>query len=118
MADAVTAETTEDKAPDQAGEVEVNEAQLPEAVDSGQRTAEGKIDLLLDVSVSVTVRLGEADIEVRELLSMGPGSVLQLDKKVGEPVDLLLRGHKFATGSLVSVEGKLGVRISEIVDSP
>jgi len=48
---------------------------------------------------------------------MGPGSVLELDKKVGEPIDLYLRGIRFASGSLVVVGDQLGVKIREILPS-
>ena len=51
----------------------------------------------------------------RELLEMGPGSVLKLDRQVGEPIDLFLRGVRFATGHLVVVGDHLGVRIKEIL---
>ena len=67
--------------------------------------------------MSVSVCLGHAEVEVRQLLQSGPGSVLQLDKKAGEPVDLYLRGIRFATGNLVVVGEQLGVRIREILPS-
>jgi len=63
----------------------------------------------------VTVCLGQARPTVRELLEMGPGSVLKLDRQVGEPIDLFLRGVCFATGHLVVVDDYLAVRIKEIL---
>ncbi len=60
-------------------------------------------------------RLGEAEIQIRELLQMGPGSVLKLDRQTGEPVDLYMRGTRFATGYLVVVGEQLGVRVKEIL---
>lgn len=102
-------------APDTADAVEVGDAQLPEAQDSPSRSGSGQIDILLDTTLAVTVRLGQAEIEVRQLLQLGPGSVLRLDRKAGEPVDLFLRGIKFATGQLVVVGEQLGVRVSEIL---
>jgi len=65
----------------------------------------------------VSVRLGQVEIEVRNLLELGPGSVLKLDRRVGEPVDLLLRGICFATGNLVVVGDHLGVKIKEVMPS-
>lgn len=98
--------------------VEVHEAQLPEAADTGARTGGGQIDILLDTSVPVLAQLGQVEIAVRDLLQMGPGSVIELDKKAGEPVDLFLRGVQFATGTLVVVGDQLGVRIKEILSGP
>jgi flagellar motor switch protein FliN/FliY len=96
--------------------VEVGEARLPDATDAGPRGG-GQLDILLDTSLTIAVRLGEAQVEVRELLQLGQGSVLQLDRRAGEPVDLFLRGIKFATGKLVVVGEQLGVRIEEILPS-
>lgn len=94
---------------------EVHEAELPEAQDAPQGTGGGQIDILLDSPMAVTAQLGSARPPVRELLDMGPGSVLKLDRQVGEPIDLFLRGVRFATGHLVVVGDNLGVRIKEIL---
>ena len=95
--------------------VDVHEAELPEAADAGTKTGGGQIDILLDTTVPVMAQLGEAEMPVRELLQMGPGSVIQLDRQAGEPVDLFLRGIRFATGTLVVVGDRLGVRIKEVL---
>lgn len=110
-----TEQQTDDSQQD--GDVAVSDAELPEAADSGDRSGGGQIDLLLDTMVTVVVQLGTAQVEIRELLQYGPGSVLQLDKKAGEPVELYLRGCHFATGTLVVVGDQLGVRIKEIIPS-
>jgi len=95
--------------------VEVQEVQLPEAQDQHPRAATGQMDLLLDVTVKVQACLGEVETQVRELLQLNTGSVITLDKQAGEPIDLYLRGTKFATGHLVVVGDHLGVRIKEIL---
>jgi flagellar motor switch protein FliN/FliY len=94
---------------------QVQEADLPEVEDARQGPGSGQIDILLDSPMSVSVCLGDARPAVRELLEMGPGSVLRLDRQVGEPIDLYLRGIRFATGHLVVVDDHLGVRINEIL---
>ncbi len=66
-------------------------------------------------AMTVTACLGEVDIPVRDLLQLGAGSVLKLDRLVGQPIDLYLRGIKFATASLVVVGEQLGVKIKEIL---
>src|ERR1017187_6856078 len=95
--------------------VEVQEIQLPEPRDRSPKPAAGQMDLLLDVTVKVQACLGEVETQVRDLLQINTGSVITLDRQVGEPVDLYLRGTRFATGHLVVVGDHLGVRIKEIL---
>jgi flagellar motor switch protein FliN/FliY len=95
--------------------VEVQDVQLPEAHDQHPKPAAGQMDLLLDVTVRVQACLGEVETQVRDLLQINTGSVITLDRQVGEPVDLYLRGTRFATGHLVVVGDHLGVRIKEIL---
>jgi flagellar motor switch protein FliN/FliY len=95
--------------------VEVQDVQLPEAQDRSPRPGAGQMDMLLDVTVKVQACLGEVETQVRDLLQINTGSVITLDRRVGEPVDLFLRGTRFATGHLVVVGDHLGVRIKEIL---
>jgi flagellar motor switch protein FliN/FliY len=76
----------------------------------------GPIDILLETAMPVSVRVGEIDVPVKQLLQWTPGAVIPLDKPLGEPVDLYLRGVRFATGHLVVVNGQVGVRIKEILN--
>jgi len=102
---------------DQAGDdsVGVQEAQLPEVEDQGIGEGSGQIDILLETLMPVQVQLAQTELCVQELLQLSAGSVLKLDKRVGEPVDVFLRGVKFATGQLVVIEDRLGVRLSKIL---
>ena len=93
----------------QAQQVEFSEAQALESGNPG-----GSIDILLDMDIPVTVAIGKTQMSVRELLQLGPGSVLQLDKPVDVPADLYLKDTKFATGSIVVVDGRFAVRIESI----
>jgi flagellar motor switch protein FliN len=95
--------------------VEIQTAELPEAVDSGARVPNGQLDMVLDTAVEVTAELGDARLPARDLLELGPGAVVTLDREAGQPIDLILNGIRFATGTLVVVGDKLGVRIQEIV---
>ena len=72
------------------------------------------IDLLLDVTMSVTVELGRSSLSVEEVLALGPGSVVELDKLAGEPVDVLVNGRLIARGEVVVVDENFGVRVTEI----
>ena len=130
MADGSATQTTEqappstsDPAPDAAAnegaiapepQIEVGEPPLEELADSGAKQS-GQIDILLDTTMDVSVRLASVELPLRRLLQLANGSVISLNKPVGEPVDLLLRGVKFATGQLVVVGDQLGIRIKEIV---
>jgi flagellar motor switch protein FliN/FliY len=102
--------------------VDVKEVALPEVQPKAQgqtpKSPTGQIDILLDTAMPVTARLGQTEILIRQVLQLGPGSVLKLDRRVGEPVDLLLRGVCFAKGTLVVVGDDIGVRISEVLPAP
>ena len=90
-------------------------AEFSEVNATGDTGAGGSIDLLLDVDIAVTVAIGQTEVPVRRLLRLGPGSVLELDKSIGEPADLYLRDTRFATGSVVVVDGRFAVKIQQIL---
>ena len=94
---------------------EVQQAKLPDVETPAPTGQSGQIDILLDTTMPVEVRLGEVSMPVRDLLQLSPGSVITLDKMVGEPLDLYLKGVKFATGQLVVAGDALGVRITAIL---
>jgi flagellar motor switch protein FliN/FliY len=93
----------------------VSEIELPESPAVVVPGPGGQIEILLDALMTLSVTLGQMEIPVRDLLQLGPGSVLKLDRRKGEPIDIYLRGVKFATGHLVVVGEQLGVRIKEIL---
>jgi flagellar motor switch protein FliN/FliY len=106
------AETTE--AVQEESKTEAQTVEFSEATATGD-TGAGSIDLLLDVNIAVTVAIGQTEIPVRRLLQLGPGSVLELDKSIDEPADLYLRDMRFATGSIVVVDGRFAVKIKRIL---
>ena len=71
---------------------------------------------LLDVSVCVTAELGRVTMSIGDILKMGIGSVVGLNRTVAEPVDLLVQGVPFARGEVVVIDDRFAIRISEIVD--
>lgn len=75
---------------------------------------QGSIDLLFDVQLHLSVELGRTSIPVREILQLGPGSIVELDKLAGEPVDILVNGKLIARGEVVVVDENFGVRVTEI----
>lgn len=74
------------------------------------------MELLMDVSLPLSVQLGTARMTVREILALGPGSVVELDKAAGEPVGLLVNGKLIAYGEVVVIDENFGIRIVEIVN--
>ncbi len=95
----------------------------PEAHSFGPLTPTGppvtlppsRMDLLHDVEMGVTAELGRTRMTVRDLLSLVPGSVVELDRAAGSPVDLFVNGTLIARGEVVVIDEEYGVRISEIV---
>lgn len=73
------------------------------------------VELLNDVEMGVTAELGRTRMTVRELLSMQPGSIVELDRAAGSPVDLLVNGTLVARGEVVVIDEEFGVRITEII---
>jgi flagellar motor switch protein FliN/FliY len=74
-----------------------------------------RLDLLLDVPLDIAVELGRTRLSIQDLLSLGPGSVIELDKVAGEPLDILVNDRLVARGEAVVVNDKFGVRITDIV---
>ncbi len=87
-----------------------------EAQGSGSDSAgPRKLDLLLDVPLDLSVELGRARMSIQDLLNLSPGSVIELDKVAGEPLDFMVNGRLVARGEAVVVNDKFGVRITDIV---
>ena len=86
-------------------------APLGQSVSHG---AQGSMDLLLDVDLDLTVELGRTSLPVREVLQLGPGSIVELDKLAGEPADIMVNGKLIARGEVVVVDESFGVRVTEI----
>src|SRR3954454_16299964 len=78
-------------------------------------SSERRMDLLLDVPLDVSVELGRARMTIQDLLGLGPGSVIELDKIAGEALDILVNDRLVARGEAVVVNDKFGVRITDIV---
>ena len=84
-------------------------------VKPGKSLSQNNVGILLDVTMVMTVELGRARMRVRNILSLGEGSIIELDKLAGEPVDLLVNGKLIAKGEVVIIDENFGVRITEII---
>ena len=76
------------------------------------------LSLVMDVPVSLTIELGSCQLPMREVLQLGVGSVVQLDKPADEPVELRVNGKLIARGEVVVIEDRFGVKITEVLGVP
>ncbi len=84
--------------------------------ESGNKNLEGRgIDLLLDIPLQVSVEVGRSKILVRDLLQMQEGTLIELDKLAGEPLDLYVNNRLIARGEAVVVNDKFGLRLTDVV---
>src|SRR5262245_39152856 len=93
-------------------------AEVALAPDSSAETVNktaSDLEAVFDVPVQVSAVLGRSRMDVAELLQLGPGTVLELDRKVGEPIDIYVNNRLVARGEVVLVEDKLGVTMTEII---
>jgi len=79
-------------------------------------SAPNNIDLLLDIPLNITVELGQTKKTIKDILDLSPGSVIELDKLAGEPVDVLVNNRPIAKGEVVVIDENFGVRITEIIN--
>jgi flagellar motor switch protein FliN/FliY len=93
----------------------VQAAQLSQLAGGLPAGAGNNLELLMDVPLQVTVELGRTQKMVKEVLSLGPGSVLELDKLAGEPVDILVNEKPIAKGEVVVIDENFGIRVTEIL---
>ena len=87
---------------------------LDESEPEGHRSS---IDLIMDVPLQVTVELGRTQRLIKDILELNVGSIIELDKMAGEPVDILINGKVIAKGEVVVIEDSFGVRITDIISS-
>ncbi|MGI4828086.1 MAG: FliM/FliN family flagellar motor switch protein [Janthinobacterium lividum] len=89
---------------------------FPEAATDEQPTAEN-LGLVLDVELNATLRFGQRQLSLREILDLTSGSVVELDRQVDEPIELVLDGRVIARGEAVIIDGNYGMRITEVLQS-
>lgn len=87
---------------------------MTEAPNARPADRAAKMDLLGDISVRVTVEVGSASLTLASLLDLGEGSVLELDRQVDEPLDLLVNGTLVARGEIVETNGRFGIRVIDV----
>jgi len=88
---------------------------VPESAPEASRGSSKELDAVYDVPVQVSAVLGRAQMQVSQLLKLGRGAVVELDRKVGEAVDIYVNNRLVARGEVVVVEDRLGVTMTEII---
>lgn len=93
-----------------------SEADFPEfSKDNEQRNVTRDMDFILDIPLELSVELGRTTMLLNDLLQLGQGSVVELNKLAGEPLEILVNGRLVARGEVVVVNEKFGVRITDII---
>ncbi|HEX4312295.1 MAG TPA: FliM/FliN family flagellar motor switch protein [Acidobacteriaceae bacterium] len=117
---AVSVETTELPAKPQAESVASASENAPASAVLPAMRAPGRpagnFDLLLEVELDASVRFGSREMELKELLELGPGDVVELDRHVADPVDLIVGDRIVARGEVVLVNGNFGLRVTDVAE--
>lgn len=113
--DPVERTTPRRSAPAPERKTRVDRAEFASLSPGPQGGADHRIDMLLDVPLQVSVELGRTVCQIRDILQLGTGAVLELEKQAGDPVDILVNGKLVARGEVVVVDEDFAVRITEIV---
>ncbi len=87
-------------------------------IDPKKTKDRANLDVLMHVPLSVTAELGTAKMSVSEILKLGTGSIVELDRLAGGPVDLLVNNKLIARGEVVAVDENFGVRVTELISRP
>jgi flagellar motor switch protein FliN len=95
--------------------VDISEVQFPE-VDSAFQGKSVETGLFADLPVKVSVELGRSTISLKEIFELTEGSIIELDRLVGEPLDLVVNGQIVAKGEVVAIDNNFGLRIKSIVN--
>lgn len=110
---AALAEAEGSSAGDGAEPVELEELQEERAPISADEKR--KLDTILDIPVTISMEVGRAKISIRNLLQLNQGSVVELERVAGEPLDVLVNGTLIAHGEVVVVNDKFGIRLTDVI---
>jgi flagellar motor switch protein FliN/FliY len=119
---AAMAEQADEEAKDEAGSddefgVGAEVAELEEFDEDREITPKEKrkLDTILDIPVTISMEVGRSNISIRNLLQLNQGSVVELDRVAGEPLDVLVNGTLIAHGEVVVVNDKFGIRLTDVI---
>ncbi|MBD3585325.1 flagellar motor switch protein FliN [Salinimonas sp. HHU 13199] len=101
----------------QGAQEDVQPAELDEFTEDAPISSEEKrkLDTILDIPVTISMEVGRSQISIRNLLQLNQGSVVELDRVAGEPLDVLVNGTLIAHGEVVVVNDKFGIRLTDVI---
>jgi len=108
-------DTTSQADTSNAGDMSPQATSFPPVDNQGAVSANKNIDFVLDIPLQVTVQIGSTRMLIRELLQLGQGSVIELNKLAGEPMEVLVNNKLVARGEVVVVNEKFGIRLTDVV---
>ena len=106
----------EDTAPETADNQMADQQEAAAQNAGGSKASAENLRVLENIEVQMTVEVGKTEIRIRDLLRLNEGSVVELDRLAGDPLDILVNGTMIAKGEIVMVGERFGVRFTEIVD--
>jgi len=114
-ADAMAEQAVAEPAAEQHAEAAAAEFDSLEDTSVGPVAEEENLDVILDIPVTISMEIGRTNISIRNLLQLNQGSVVELDRLAGEPMDVLVNGTLVAHGEVVVVNEKFGIRLTDVV---
>jgi flagellar motor switch protein FliN/FliY len=85
--------------------------------DGTPSSGDANLDVILDIPVTISLEIGRARISIRHLMQLNQGSVVELDRLAGEPLDVLINGTLIAHGDVVVVNEKFGIRLTDVISA-
>lgn len=104
-----------DELQEKAPQVEADPVALDELTEDEEPNTNPDLDVILDIPVSISMEVGRTAITIRNLLQLNQGSVIELDRLAGEPLDVLVNGTLIAHGEVVVVNEKFGIRMTDVI---
>lgn len=98
-----------------ADQIVADTAGFDELTDDSTPTSDVNLDVILDIPVNLSMEIGHTKISIRNLLQLNQGSVVELERLAGEPMDVLVNGTLIARGEVVVVNEKFGIRLTDII---
>jgi flagellar motor switch protein FliN/FliY len=107
----------EEQAAAEAEQPKADPAPVAQLSDEGKRRTDVDLDMVLDIPVTISMEIGRTQISIRNLLQLSQGSVVELDRLAGEPMDVLVNDTLIAHGEVVVVNDKFGIRLTDVISA-
>ncbi|WP_297808287.1 flagellar motor switch protein FliN [uncultured Methylophaga sp.] len=111
------AEALEEQAEAEGKQQQANPAPVAQLDDDGKPGKDVDLDMVMDIPVTISMEIGRTKISIRNLLQLSQGSVVELDRLAGEPMDVLVNDTLIAHGEVVVVNDKFGIRLTDVISA-